>query len=140
MDSFLGNSLDFSGGDYNNDAAATSGAVSYASPNLTWTGDLAAGASATVTFSVTVNRPYPGSGPLSFKATSATVGTNCRRHHDHAGPLSLAAIPAGNATYVIGSLVSPTGSAVSWDPTISIAVPAGASNGTYSGVITHSVS
>jgi hypothetical protein len=29
---------------------------------------------------------------------------------------------------------------VSWDPTISIAVPAGVSDGTYSGVITHSVS
>ena len=30
---------------YNNDAAATAGSVSYASPTLTWTGNLAVGAS-----------------------------------------------------------------------------------------------
>ena len=33
------------------------GTVSYASPVLTWTGGLAAGATATVTFSVTVEQP-----------------------------------------------------------------------------------
>ena len=42
---------------YNNNAAATAGAVSYASPDLAWTGDLAPGAAATITFSVTVNQP-----------------------------------------------------------------------------------
>ncbi len=40
---------------YNGDATATAGSVSYASPNLTWTGNLAVGATATITFSVTVN-------------------------------------------------------------------------------------
>jgi len=62
---------------YNGDAAATSGTVSFASPNLTWTGNLAAGASATITFSVTVSNPYSGNGTLSFTVTSATNGTNC---------------------------------------------------------------
>ncbi|MCW2935594.1 MAG: hypothetical protein JWM19_6556, partial [Actinomycetia bacterium] len=62
---------------YNGDAAATSGAVSFASPNLAWTGSLAAGAAATVTFSVTVNNPFTGNGTLSFTVTSATTGTNC---------------------------------------------------------------
>jgi uncharacterized repeat protein (TIGR01451 family) len=62
---------------YNGDAAATSGTVSYASPNLTWTGNLAAGATTTITFSVTVNNPYSGNGTLSFTVTSATTGTNC---------------------------------------------------------------
>ena len=34
---------------YDNDAAATTGTVSYASPVLTWTGSLAPGATAMVT-------------------------------------------------------------------------------------------
>ncbi len=63
---------------YSNNAAATAGGtVSYASPNLTWTGNLAAGAAATVTFSFTVNNPYTGNGTLNFTVTSATAGTNC---------------------------------------------------------------
>ena len=45
---------------YNADAAATSGSVCYASPNLTWTGNLAVGAVATITYSVTVNNPDTG--------------------------------------------------------------------------------
>ena len=62
---------------YNNDAAATSGSVSFASPNLTWTGNLAPGASATVTFSVTVNNPDTGNKILASTITSATRGSNC---------------------------------------------------------------
>ena len=62
---------------YNNDASATTGSVSFSSPNLTWTGNLAAGATATVTFSLTVNNPYTGNGTLSFTVTSPTSGTNC---------------------------------------------------------------
>ncbi|MFE6867280.1 hypothetical protein ACFVFS_12015 [Kitasatospora sp. NPDC057692] len=45
---------------YNNDAAATAGAVNYAAPSLTWSGPLAMGASATVTYTVTVNTPDNG--------------------------------------------------------------------------------
>ena len=45
---------------YNGDASATAGSVSFASPNLTWTGNLAVGAAATITFSVTVNNPDTG--------------------------------------------------------------------------------
>ena len=62
---------------YNNNAAATSGTVSVTGPTLTWTGTLAAGAVATITFSVTVNNPYTGNGTLAFTLTSPTVGTNC---------------------------------------------------------------
>ncbi len=62
---------------YNGDAAATSGTVSFASPNLTWTGNLAASATATITFSVTVNNPFTGNGTLGLTVTSATTGTNC---------------------------------------------------------------
>ena len=62
---------------YNGNAAATAGSVSYASPNLTWTGNLAAGATATITFSVTVNNPDTGNKVLASTITSATSGTNC---------------------------------------------------------------
>ncbi|GAA4552191.1 DUF7927 domain-containing protein [Amycolatopsis samaneae] len=62
---------------YNNDAAASAGAASYAAPKLTWTGDLAAGASATVTYSVTVSDPVKGDFKLVNAVTSETPGGNC---------------------------------------------------------------
>ena len=62
---------------YNNDASATAGTVSYASPTLTWTGNLAVGATATITYSVTVNSPDTGSGTLANTVTSAAAGSNC---------------------------------------------------------------
>ena len=62
---------------YNGNAGATAGTVSYTSPNLTWTGNLAAGATATITFSVTVSNPDTGSKILASTITSATAGTNC---------------------------------------------------------------
>ena len=62
---------------FNNDASTTSGSVSYASPNLTWTGDLAPGATATITFSVTVNNPDTGDKSLTTTVTSAAAGNNC---------------------------------------------------------------
>jgi uncharacterized repeat protein (TIGR01451 family) len=63
---------------YNGDAAATAGSVSFASPNLTWTGTLAPGATATITFSVTVNNPDTGNKLLASTITSAAVGSNCQ--------------------------------------------------------------
>ena len=62
---------------YNSDAAATAGTVALSSPDLTWSGDLAAGASATVTYSVTVHNPDTGSHVLTNTITSATAGNNC---------------------------------------------------------------
>ena len=62
---------------YNSDAAATAGTVSFSSPNLTWSGNLAVGALATVTYSVTVRSPDPGNGILSNTVTSTTTGSNC---------------------------------------------------------------
>ena len=62
---------------YNGDAAATAGSVSYTSPNLTWTGNLAVGATATITFSVTVNNPDTGNKILASTITSTTAGSNC---------------------------------------------------------------
>ncbi|CAO5254753.1 DUF7927 domain-containing protein [Frankia sp. AgKG'84/4] len=62
---------------YNADATASSGSVSYTAPNLTWTGDLAVGASATVTFTVTVLDPDPGDRLLINAVTSPVIGSNC---------------------------------------------------------------
>ena len=62
---------------YNGDATATAGSVSYTSPNLTWTGNLAAGAAATVTFTATVNNPDTGDKILGTTVTSAAAGSNC---------------------------------------------------------------
>ena len=62
---------------YDNNAAATSGTVSYASPTLTWTGDLTPGDTATITYTVTVNNPDTGSGALSNTVTSTAAGSTC---------------------------------------------------------------
>ncbi|WP_433372608.1 putative Ig domain-containing protein [Streptosporangium sp. CA-115845] len=62
---------------YNGDATATTGSVSFADPTLTWTGDLAVGASATITYSVTVRNPDPGDRNLTSTISSPTVGGNC---------------------------------------------------------------
>ncbi len=63
---------------YNSDAAATGGGtVAFTSPDLTWTGNLAPGAVATITFSVTVNNPDTGDHILASTVTSATAGNNC---------------------------------------------------------------
>ena len=63
---------------YDNDAAATGGGtVSYAAPDLTWTGDLSPGATVTVTYSVTVNDPATGNLTLANTVSSADPGSNC---------------------------------------------------------------
>ena len=71
MDGVLGDAT------YNGDAAATVGSVSFTSPDMTWTGNLAAGASATVTYSVTVNNPDTGDMILTNTVVSASPGNNC---------------------------------------------------------------
>ncbi|WP_216363487.1 putative Ig domain-containing protein [Subtercola boreus] len=62
---------------YENDAVGSTGAVSFSGTVLTWTGDLAVGATATITFSVTVSSPDPGDRVLTTLARSTTVGANC---------------------------------------------------------------
>src|SRR5262249_25477931 len=62
---------------YNGDAAATAGTVSFASPVLTWTGNLSPGDTVTVTFSVTVNDPDTGDQLLVVGAASAAEGSPC---------------------------------------------------------------
>ncbi|GAA4531600.1 DUF7927 domain-containing protein [Amycolatopsis samaneae] len=61
---------------YNNDASATGGSVGYQAPRLSWTGDVAAGATVTITYSVTVGSPPRGDKKLK-NAVTGTGDTNC---------------------------------------------------------------
>ncbi|OLF15183.1 hypothetical protein BU204_23260 [Actinophytocola xanthii] len=63
---------------YNSDLAATRGSASIAGGRLSWTGDLAIGASATITYSVTVRDPPTGDRTLGLTVASPTAGSNCR--------------------------------------------------------------
>ncbi|MEU0691451.1 DUF11 domain-containing protein [Streptomyces uncialis] len=62
---------------YNGDARASSGTVRYDNPELFWSGALAPGASATVTFSVTVNARTFGNLKLDNTVVSDAPGSNC---------------------------------------------------------------
>ncbi|WP_431221506.1 beta strand repeat-containing protein [Leifsonia xyli] len=62
---------------YNSDATASTGTVSFASPNLTWSGPLAAGATATITYSVTVRTPDTGDHTMANTVVSSSPFTNC---------------------------------------------------------------
>jgi large repetitive protein len=62
---------------YTNNATATTGTVTYTAPALTWTGDLAVGATATITYTVAVTNPATGDHTLTNPVTSTTTGNNC---------------------------------------------------------------
>ncbi len=63
---------------YGNDATATAGSVSYTAPVLSWSGPLAAGATATITYSVTVNANATSNNQgLANTVTSDSPGSNC---------------------------------------------------------------
>ena len=87
---------------YNGDATTTGTAdmVSYASPVLTWTGSLAPGDKATITYSVTVDNPDSGGKVLSNAAASADPGSSC--------PAGSTGSPCGVTVPVIGGALSIT--------------------------------
>ena len=62
---------------YDGNATATTGSLSFTSPALTWTGNLAVGARATITYTVTVGNPEPGNRSLSGTVVSPTAGSVC---------------------------------------------------------------
>ena len=81
---------------YNGDAAASAGSVSYAAPGLTWTGDLAIGATATITYSVTVHNPDTGNQVIVNTVTSPAAGSNCPA--GGADPRCTSTVPVVGAT------------------------------------------
>lgn len=62
---------------YRDDAAASAGSVSYSRPTLTWSGALAAGARATITYSGTVETPDRGDKQIDNTVVSSAPGANC---------------------------------------------------------------
>ena len=95
---------------YNNNAGATSGAVSYASPVITWTGDLAVGASAVITYTVTVNNPDTGGKSLATVAASTDPGSSCPPGSSNAG-CSLAVPVLTPALTIVKTASTPTATA-----------------------------
>ncbi|HEY6787628.1 MAG TPA: hypothetical protein VI365_09985, partial [Trebonia sp.] len=80
---------------YDNDATATAGTVSYASPVLTWIGSLNPGDSATIRYSVTVNNPDAGGRLLSNTAISAAPGSTCPSGSTSPGCTATVAVISG---------------------------------------------
>ena len=62
---------------YDGDATASSGSLSFAGQVLTWTGDLAPGAAATISYTVTVNNPDTGDKQVINTVTSTATGSTC---------------------------------------------------------------
>ncbi|MFE0101764.1 hypothetical protein [Streptomyces sp. NPDC059009] len=62
---------------YNNDAKADIGKVSYSEPKISYTGDIPAGQTATVTYSVKVNDPVSGDGKLRNNVDVESPRSNC---------------------------------------------------------------
>lgn len=61
---------------YNGDATTDTGDVSYDAPNLTWSGNLPSGQTATLTYSMTVKDPITGNGTLANTVVGPD-GSNC---------------------------------------------------------------
>ncbi|HEV7146215.1 MAG TPA: hypothetical protein VGN48_04365, partial [Pedococcus sp.] len=61
---------------YNNNASATVGSVSYSAPVLSWSGALAPGSTATITYSVKA-KSTTTSAPLTNTISSSNPNTNC---------------------------------------------------------------
>ncbi len=129
------------GAAYNHDATATgAGTLTYTSPALTWTGDLNPGGTAVITYTVTVNNPYAGSGTLVNTVTSAAPGSTCPTSGTGgsqcavtvgviAGPLTItapatanlgAAPPGGTITSSLGTITvtDDRGLGVGWTTTV----------------------
>ncbi|MFG2501699.1 hypothetical protein ACGFSB_26245 [Streptomyces sp. NPDC048441] len=62
---------------YNHDAKASTGDVSYTKPKISYTGDIPAGRTATVTYSVKLNDPVSGDGKLLNDVDVASPRSNC---------------------------------------------------------------
>ncbi len=62
---------------YNGDAAASTGTVTFASPTLSWTGDVPANGTVTITYTVTVDNPDTGNQILASTISSPSADSNC---------------------------------------------------------------
>ncbi len=101
---------------YNGDAVATRGEVSLASEQLIWTGGLAAGQTATITYSITANRPDLGDKTVVNRVSSTNVGSTCPPDEGGAACVSVVAVltPSLTITSVASSQTALPGSRVSY--------------------------
>ncbi|MDX3386646.1 GEVED domain-containing protein [Streptomyces niveiscabiei] len=102
---------------YNNDAGATDGTVSYTSPKVTWSDDLAAGATATITYSATVNDPDTGNQSLGNSVVS-TAGSNCAQGAQAASCSTKSAVPQLNITKSASDTTPQPGEKVTYTVTL----------------------
>ena len=101
---------------YNSDATASSGAVAYSAPTLSWSGSLAPGAKATITYTATVKPAVTGSHFLDNSVVSTTVGNNCPagttdpacRVRIPIPDISIvkSASPSDSASFVVGQVIT----------------------------------
>lgn len=82
--------------DWNDNATATAGTVSYDEPKLSWSGPVAAGDTVTVKYSVTVKDPDTGDSQIDNAVTSNTPGNNCVA--DNTDPNCSVQIPSASYT------------------------------------------
>ena len=120
---------------YNGDATANAGTVSYASPTLTWTGDLTTGQVVTIGYSVTVNNPDRGGRILANTVVSPDPGSSCPAGSTDprcgvtvpvlAGALSMTAPVSANLGPAPGAAVAAPAWAPFRSPTTAASAPTG---------------
>lgn len=98
----------------NANATATSGTLTYSSSTLGWTGDVAAGATVTVTYSVTVSNPDVGNKILANTVTSTTLGTNCASGSTDVACSATVTVPGLSIVHTSGVSTSNPGNVVAF--------------------------
>ena len=88
---------------WNGDAVASGGTLTFASPNLSWTGNVPANGTITITYTVTVNNPDTGNMILASTITSPSADSNCPAASP--GPRCTATVTVSQLT--ISSVSSP---------------------------------
>ncbi|GAA0630803.1 DUF11 domain-containing protein [Kutzneria viridogrisea] len=103
---------------YTNDAKASVGTVSYAAPKLSWTGSLPVGASATVTYTVTVAKPITGDHLLRNVVSSDTPGNNCAPQSGDPRCTNTVALPGVEIVKTVSTKQANPGDTVTYTVTV----------------------
>jgi uncharacterized repeat protein (TIGR01451 family) len=99
---------------YNANATTTSGTLTYASATLGWSGNVAAGATVTISYSVTVNNPDVGNKVLANTVASTTLGTNCAAGSGDVRCTSTVTVPGLDIAHTAGAPTATPGGIVAF--------------------------